>query len=443
MEPSTPWPRCPEADAFFRSLLDQFVAANPALEAMRGRLAAVGVDIAVLVDHWVIPEGSVPTPLLADLGLVETRLPEGDRVWRHPGARLPALRFKRERTVLALGIESIEAFAEAHALNLDAVHGETEANYRCGHVALTVGELMPIERRGTAGYAPSDLDPEARSALPWLRDAFDNRPRTLPESDVVAETLRAFDHAARLLGKGRAVEEFFASERRYYFRRNALARWQGTRQSTVGIGWANHDHHTYRTARPTFRPLIQALVHMGFVARERFHAGPEAGWGAQILDHPDTRVVVCADVDLAPEESEVDFTRTALPDRATLGTIGLWCGLHGSSIATAGLHHLECEFLHDIVRDQCIAAGGGVMSPFTDLPMLRQSFTEAEIWSVDPARLDALVASGRISKGEAQRFQTEGAKGSHLEILQRWEGYKGFDKTSVSGIIRSTDARRN
>ncbi len=41
-----------------------------------------------------------------------------------------------------------------------------------------------------------------------------------------------------------------------------------------------------------------------------------------------------------------------------------------------------------------------------------------------------------------ETFERTGAAGSHLEILQRWEGFKGFNKTGVSAIIRETDARR-
>ena len=32
---------------------------------------------------------------------------------------------------------------------------------------------------------------------------------------------------------------------------------------------------------------------------------------------------------------------------------------------------------------------------------------------------------------------------SGLEVLQRWEGFKGFNKTGVSAIIQETDARRS
>jgi hypothetical protein len=35
----------------------------------------------------------------------------------------------------------------------------------------------------------------------------------------------------------------------------------------------------------------------------------------------------------------------------------------------------------------------------------------------------------------------EGAVGSHLEVIQRGEGFKGFNQQTVSDIIRRTDPR--
>ncbi|HVK05327.1 MAG TPA: hypothetical protein VM490_17755, partial [Armatimonadaceae bacterium] len=179
-----------------------------------------------------------------------------------------------------------------------------------------------------------------------------------------------------------------------------------------------------------------------FSFRERFYAGAEAGWGAQILEHPESRVILFCDVDMSPEELDVDFRETLLAPRDTLGTIGLWCALHGSSIAAAGMHHIECEFDFARCEADYRAAGFGVMKPFTDLPMLKQAFTEPEIWPVAPERLADLRARGAITPAQADAFARDGAAGSHLEILQRWEGFKGFNKTGVSAIILETDARR-
>jgi hypothetical protein len=169
------------------------------------------------------------------------------------------------------------------------------------------------------------------------RKAFDTRPRAGDELSVIAEARTRFEEAATILGWGRATEEFFAAERFYYLARNFAARWQYNRQVALGIGWANHDHHTYRCSRAAFKALIQLFVTMGFLCRERFYAGAEAGWGAQVLEHPESRVVIFADVDISPEELDLDFSEAQLPERESLGTIGLWCALHGSSIAQAGI----------------------------------------------------------------------------------------------------------
>jgi len=53
-----------------------------------------------------------------------------------------------------------------------------------------------------------------------------------------------------------------------------------------------------------------------------------------------------------------------------------------------------------------------------------------------------LLAEGRITNDQADRFRREGALGSHLEILERNDGYKGFNQTGISEIITRTDPRR-
>jgi hypothetical protein len=73
---------------------------------------------------------------------------------------------------------------------------------------------------------------------------------------------------------------------------------------------------------------------------------------------------------------------------------------------------------------------------------LRQAFTEGEIWPVEERRIERLLSSGRISTEQADRFRREGAIGSHLEILERNDGYKGFNQTGISEIITRTDPRR-
>jgi hypothetical protein len=122
--------------------------------------------------------------------------------------------------------------------------------------------------------------------------------------------------------------------------------------------------------------------------------------------------------------------------------VGLWIALHGESILEAGMHHLEAQFEFDSLRDDLKAdAGIEVMKPFSDFPFLRQAFTTGERWSVDPRRLDRALQPGQIDEAQKSKFLAEGAIGSHLENLQRREGYKGFNQKSVSAIIQAVDPR--
>jgi hypothetical protein len=440
LENDSPWPRCPEAAQWLSEQLEYFCEQNPIVFSIAERLQSeASVLLFALVDHWILPENADQKAALGKCGFLETQNSEGDIVWEHPAARLPRVRFKAKRTTpcLAIGLESIEDFAQAHNLSLFACHGDNDANYRCGHVELTNGELMLIERRGYTGFAPANT-PENLSTI---RERLAGRNRAGEEQSVIVEAGKIIANAIAMLERGRAVDEFFAAERAYYLAKNSAARWQAARQESVGIGWSNHDHHTYRSSRESFQSLTQLFNQMGFISREQFYAGDEAGWGAQIFEHPESRVVIFADVDMAPEELGVDFATTPLPLQNNYGTIGLWCALHGSSIAAAGMHHLECEFDFVQMHDACVSAGIGVMPPFTNLAMLKQAFTVAEKWQVQKEKTQFLVSAGVLTREQADIFCTQGAPGSHLEILQRWEGFKGFNKTGISGIIRDTDAR--
>jgi hypothetical protein len=187
--------------------------------------------------------------------------------------------------------------------------------------------------------------------------------------------------------------------------------------------------------------LIEFLLRFGFQKRERYYAGAEAGWGAQILEHYTTGITVFADVDLMPEETRIDFSIERLPDAPRLSTVGLWCGLHGDSFLQAGMHHLEARFDFSLLREQLAVEGVTTMKPFSDFPFLKQAFTEAERWQVDPGRVQALLAKKLITGEQAEVFLKNGAVGSHLENLQRKGGFKGFNQKSVSVIIEATDPR--
>jgi hypothetical protein len=236
---------------------------------------------------------------------------------------------------------------------------------------------------------------------------------------------------------------WFAAEREYWQRRNHAARVQKARQDRLGLGWANHDHHTYRSSRRNFKWLVAMWEKLGFHCRERFYAGREAGWGAQVMEQPTTGIITFNDVDLTPDELMGDFSHDGLDERDELGTVGLWCGLHGDSFLQAGMHHLEAQFDFESLRKQLEEEGNvKTMKPFTDFPYLRQAFTEGERWKVRPERIQKLLDAKLITDQQADQFREQGAIGSHLENLERNDGFKGFNQTGVSEIISATDPRK-
>jgi hypothetical protein len=105
------------------------------------------------------------------------------------------------------------------------------------------------------------------------------------------------------------------------------------------------------------------------------------------------------------------------------------------------MHHLEAQFDFDAAREQLADVGIATMAPFTDFPFLKQAFTQAEVWPVEPQRVAKARTAGWITEMQAEQFVRRGALGSHLEILERNEGYKGFNQTGISHIIRRTDPR--
>jgi hypothetical protein len=54
-----------------------------------------------------------------------------------------------------------------------------------------------------------------------------------------------------------------------------------------------------------------------------------------------------------------------------------------------------------------------------------------------------LHKAGIVKSQQSKVFLKEGAIGSHLENIQRDQGFKGFNQESVSDIIRRTDPRIN
>jgi hypothetical protein len=343
---------------------------------------------------------------------------------------------------LAIKTQSLVDFLMAHRLHDSArIIGGPLSRLRTAMIERTSrGELWAVERHGYRGFAVCDLEADQLLAAQHHFEAFQLRRRQMPTD------IEGFDHATELINAAKrdlsvdlTCDLFFTAERQYWQQRNRAARIQKMRQDTLGLGWANHDHHTYRSSRENFSNLIRVLETLDCKCRERFYGGRDAGWGAQVLEQANCGIVIFADVDLSPDEVAGDFAHDGLDPCDQLGTVGLWCRLHGEAFLQAGMHHLECQFDFAAAGDQLAQHGIQTMAPFTDFPFLKQAFTRGEMWPVNEARLVAAVGDGILTSDQANQFRASGSIGSHLEILERNDGYKGFNQTGISEIIRDTN----
>jgi hypothetical protein len=461
--PSFDWKRWPETEAYVDDLIAAALDGNAFAADLAGRMKReTGTSFKVWVDHLVIRGGAAGASKLASLGYQREPIVHsvGVPVYGHPGGIFPRIALSLEDgaaaasiTEIAIKVESLPAFSQAHDLGL-AMVGYPMGPYRIGRVSGKRTTLSVVERRAYRGFEPfpGEMAREGRMKPHFARDALAARDLWQARRRHFDTDLEGFDSTESTLERvielagsaDLACHLIFEVERAYWESRNSAARVQKARQDRLGLGWANHDHHTFRCSREFFPRVIKILKRLGFELRERFHAGAHAGWGAQVLENPVTGIVIFADLDLAPEEASEDFAHNALAALSRPSTVGLWVALHGESMLDSGLHHLEAQFDFDALRDGLKAeAGIETMPPFSDFPFLRQAFTVGERWPVSKKRADRALDRGWISAAEHAKFVAEGAIGSHMENLERREGYKGFNQQAVSAIIAATDPRQN
>jgi hypothetical protein len=436
------WQLHPQAEAMVDRLVAEAIGKSPELAQFTGRLAR---QTATRPQDWLDSvAGPVTLDELAALGYRRTGQPD---LWRHPGAQLPAV-IVAEHYELALRTDDITAFATSYARDTGAdtaaeLAGSPLAGYRRVVVAEQNGvSLAGVERRSwSAGSTPQTFSAVRAGAAGRAWQLLADRPRTLAGAAGVHAQLTAARGAVALVGPDLAASYFLQQERGYWQRHNTAGALQHARQDRLGLGWGNNDHHTFRSSRAAFASLIGFLTVLGFRPRERFYAGAQAGWGAQVLEHPGCGGVIFADVDLTAAEVDLDFAHTELAETGRYGTVGMWCALHGESLLAAGMHHLEGQFSFDELAASLAELGQPSMRPFSDYPYLRQAFTEADWWPVPAARLAALVTAGQLDPRRAAEIAEAGAAGSHLENLARRAGFKGFNQTNVSATLLATDPR--
>jgi hypothetical protein len=439
------WPLANEAERLLRERIAAFLERNTFARHLAGRMRAeTGTDFFEWVDHLVLPPEDEPALLEAGFVLdPAAETPNHEPVFAHPRTTLPRVLLRRGAAVVALRPEHVADFISAHSLAAEP-EGEPLSRYR--RIALPPDKgtrLEAVERCAYHGFVPAALKSAEARCLLKARELLRTRPRQFADAAAGFKAAnQILDRVIRLVGHDVACHFFFEVERAYWESRNHAARLQKHRQDVLGLGWGNHDHHTFRSSREHFVDLVEFLLKLGFQKRERYYAGAEAGWGAQVSEQPLAGIVVFADVDLLPQETELDFSRHRLPAARKLGTVGLWVGLHGESFLDAGMHHLEARFDFDLLRDQLKQAGVNTMKPFSDFPYLRQAFTEGERWPVRTERAARLLSEGLITRVQHDQFLRDGALGSHLENLQRHGGFKGFNQHAVSLVITATDPRK-
>ncbi len=432
------WQRQPEAEKWLYRLLSDYKEKNQQIAALEAELyLKASSRLFDWIDHLTVATSSQIEQELERAGFIQESAMPSYRLFRHTGAQLPSVLLTENRGSHPLGIsvkvEKIADFLMVHRLER-VIEGSHLSPYRRSLISKE-GEiaLFCVERRSTRSMEPVYQESEGYQLAV-------ERLQTRPRSSL-PDTLTLIEEIVNTIGKEAAAWATLEVERSYWQSRNLAAQLQKMRQDRVGMGWANHDHHTFRSSRKNFNQLVRLFETLGFHCRERFYAGAQAGWGAQVMENSTCGLILFLDVDLAPEELEIDFAHHPLNDRQELGTVGLWCALHGDSILESGMHHLEAQFLFDKLKEDLASLNVGMMEPFSHFPYLKQAFTQAEIWPVDPARINALRKKGQITAAQADNFLTHGALGSHLENLQRDEGYKGFNKDNVSLIIKRTDPR--
>ncbi|MGO8805687.1 MAG: hypothetical protein ACLQO7_03645 [Candidatus Bathyarchaeia archaeon] len=435
------WQLFSDAESFLQTRLDGlFGKSSFVLEQANEIQRNTSTNIFDWVDHLILPAQTVNVEELVKMGFEEfTKSLDGASVFRVTGSTLfPLILKKGQDSEVALGVEDVEGFGKI-ARKKRSPQGEANSSFR-KIVLVNENEfiLSAVERRGSAGYTVEEKS-DIESYLDALNALYSRKRLFSTAEEGIYETQKLLKSFETRLSKPRLADAFFRAERRYWETRNNAARVQKTRQNRVGAGWGNVDHHTFRSSRQNFSALIRLFEYLGLHLRESFHAGDQAGWGAQILEDEDGRNVVFADVDLSAEERGVDFAHRGLETRSSLGTVGLWVGLNGESILEAGMHHLAARLNFEAAREDLKSMGIGMMKPFSNFSFLKQAFTEPEKWQVQGEKLNLLLKNQSLSSEQASMFLREGVVGGHLETIQRSQGFKGFNQNSVSAIIKLTN----
>lgn len=433
------WVRQPDAAAFLDEVLESTLSRCEAAQRFADDLLeGCAIRLRDIVDHVTFTDAGWQARLEAAGWSAGA-----DRVYRHERGSFPDF-VPGSALGIAFRTESVEGHLRARQLDR-RIEGKAHGPYRRCKVHEGDGvSFWAIERNGHVTFdVPDTPDATIRAARLCLQSFRTRRRQFDSVLQGLEHTERLVDEAVAALGSHWACDLFFRAEREYFTARCDAARLQHQRQLALGVGWANIDHHTYDSSREWFRGTIRILEKLGYECRELFYAGAQAGWGSQILEQPVLRSTIFADIDLAPEELDIDFAHLPMSPLPKARRAGLWCGMHGESMLEAGLNHIACLYDQRALRAQLARKGVRMMAPFSDFPELYQELTQGQWWPVDPERVDRLERGGHLTPAEAEDFRLHGAIAAHLENIERNDGFKGFNQPGIDGVLRIIDPRRN
>ncbi|WP_340077376.1 hypothetical protein [Leptobacterium sp. I13] len=429
-----------EAESFLSQAMEKIYEACPEGKKYADyMLDKVAVRMRDILDHVTFNDSSL-IPYMEAKGWISS----DGKIFKNESGLFPAFVLKEGSEQVYFKVEFVEDFIKANNIET-VIEGKKDSQLRKALVFKGEGvDFWAIERHGTTDFEVADTSDEKIRLARIHQQVFRSRRR---QFDTVPE---GFDHADELVDKAVAdigphwaCDLFLRAEREYWMTRNTAGRIQKKRQDEIGIGWANQDHHTFDSSREYFYRTIIVLEKLGFECRELFYAGAGAGWGSQVLEQPVLGSVIFADIDLSPEELDIDFAHDKnIKPLYPLRRAGLWCAMHGESMLEAGLNHLECMYDAKKLNEQFADLKIDIMQPFSDFPHLYQVLTIGEWWPVDPKRIDTLEAAGHMSPEAADNFRQFGAIGSHFENLERNAGFKGFNQPGIDDVLSIIDPRK-
>ncbi len=276
------WELHPKAEALLLGWLDGYSTANSMITNLSIDLEQItSTRLFDWIDHLLIPESDFHLLQLTEVGYQVERQEGGAITYYHPGAMLPRVVVKETSSAcgIAIKVDSIADFLLVRGLS-SPIEGEILSGFRrCCISEENEVALWVIERRGTRTMQPTFPEKDHGSRYLRATEKWQTRPRGLDddEENAMRQTLNTADELIALVGRDTAACIVLECERKYWQAKNWAGQIQKARQDRLGMGWANHDHHTFRSSRRHFSSLVLLFEKLGFSLPRTFLCR-QAGW---------------------------------------------------------------------------------------------------------------------------------------------------------------------